>query len=133
MNDVSTGESAMFETRIPAARSIALAIAVVFAIIYSSVATAQGAKQSRECTIEEVAVYEDRVAILCDVKGGKKSPAKIYAVATSSPAASMVLQLSLNSMRRKVKVYFFDDASLNPPGCEPSICRKLEGIVAIER
>ena len=131
--DVSTGDSAMIEMKTFITRSTMLAVAAIIAVSLPFAATAQGAKQSRECTVEDVAVYEDRVAIRCDVKGGKKSAARIYAVATSSPIAPMVLQLSLNSMHRKVKVYFVDDVSLNPSGCEPATCRKLEGIVAIER
>ena len=96
-------------------------------------ADAQARKQSRECTIEDVAIYEDRVSIQCEAKGGKKTPIKHYAVASDSTIAPMILELGLSSLRRKVKIFFIDDETLNPPGCDAAICRKLEGIVAIER
>lgn len=110
----------------------ALAMVTLLTVGPTSPVGAQASKQSRECTIENVAIYEERVAIQCDVKGGKKTPIKYYAVASDSKIASMVAQLALNSMRRKVKIYFIDDASLNPPGCNEAVCRKLEGIVALE-
>ena len=115
--------------------SLAAAVCVAGLLIAATAPTAdaQARKQSRECTIEDVAIYENRVVIQCDVKGGKKSPANFYAVAIESPTSSMVLQLGLNSLRRKVKVFYIDDVELNPPGCEPTNCRRLEGIVAIER
>jgi len=111
--------------------SLIAAIILLFGTAPDS--NAQGAKQSRECTVEDVAVFDNRIVIQCDVKGGKKSPAKYYAVDVSAPTASMVLQLGLHSLKRKVKVYFIDDQSLNPEGCEPVDCRRLEGIVAIDR
>jgi len=117
-----------FAVRLISGASIAL-----FTLGVSPEALAQGAKQSRECTVEDVAIYENRVVIQCDVKGGKLSPAKYYAVAVASPLAPLVLQLGLTSLKRKVKVYFSSDASLNPPGCLPVDCRKLQGIVAISR
>lgn len=116
-----------------AVRVISIAIVAVCVLGMPLDTSAQGAKQSRECTIEDVAIYEDRVVIQCDVKGGKKSPAKYYAVAVSSPIAPLVLNLGLASLKRKVKVYFSSDATLNPPGCVESNCRKLQGIVAIDR
>jgi hypothetical protein len=61
------------------------------------------------------------------------SPAKYYAVAVTSPIAPLVLQLGLTSLERKVKVYLSSDASLNPAGCLPTDCRKLQGIVVFDR
>jgi hypothetical protein len=112
---------------------VALGLATVFIADIASPADAQVRKQSRECTIEDVAIYEDRVAIQCEAKGGKKTPIKYYAVASDATIAPMIVDLGLSSLRRKVKIFFIDDASLNPPGCDATICRKLEGIVAIER
>lgn len=123
----------MLDTTSSISRTLSIVACAIFALGMPQVATAQSGKQSRECTIEDVAIYENRVVIQCDVRGGKKSPAKYYAVAVTSPTATMVLQLGLTSLRRKVKIYFIDDTSLNPPGCEPIDCRRLEGIVAIER
>jgi len=114
-------------------RPILVTIIALFTLGVPPEAAAQGAKQSRECTIEDVAIYEDRVVIQCDVKGGKMSPAKYYAVAVASPLAPLVLELGLASLKRKVKVYFSSDASLNPPGCLPTDCRKLQGIIALSR
>lgn len=111
----------------------ALSVSAVLSLGMVPIVDAQTRNQSRECTIADVAIYDNRVVIQCDVKGGKKSPAKFYAVSVESPTASMVLQLGLNSLRRKVKVYYIDDVELNPPGCEPANCRRLEGIIAIER
>lgn len=116
-----------------AVRLIFIASIALCTLGVSPEASAQGAKQSRECTIEDVAIYEDRIVIQCDVKGGKLSPAKYYAVAVTSPLAPLVLDLGLASLKRKVKVYFSSDASLNPPGCLPADCRKLQGIVALSR
>jgi hypothetical protein len=112
---------------------LTIAAAGLLCTLTSVDAVAQVSKQSRECTIEDVAIYENRVVIQCDVKGGKTSPAKYYAIGVASPIAPMVLQLGLSSLKRKVKVFFVDDASLNPDGCEASNCRQLEGIVAIDR
>ena len=112
---------------------VALGLAIVLFAGAVAPAGAQARKQSRECTIENVAIHEDRVAIQCEAKGGKKTPIKHYAVASDSKIAPMVLDLGLSSLRRKVKIFFVDDATLNPPGCDATICRKLDGIVAIER
>ena len=112
---------------------LTIATAALLVTSIPTAANAQATKQSRECTIEDVAIYENRVVIQCDVKGGKKSPADYYAVAVASPIAPMVLQLGLSSLKRKVKVFFVDDAGLNPDGCEAVNCRRLEGIVAIDR
>ena len=114
-------------------RAISIAIAAIFASGLPQDATAQSGKQSRECTIEDVAIYENRIVIQCAAKGGKVGPVKHYAVAVESPVASMVLELGLASLKRKVKIFFVDDSSLNPSGCDATICRRLEGIVAIER
>jgi hypothetical protein len=114
-------------------RTISISVCAMFAVGLPQTAIAQSGKQSRECTIEDVAIYENRIVIQCAAKGGKVSSVKYYAVAVESRVAPMVLQLGLASLRRKVKVYFIDDPSLNPPGCEATICRRLEAIVAIER
>ena len=114
-------------------RTISILVCAVVALGLPQIATAQSGKQSRECTIEDVAIYENRIVVQCAAKGGKVSPIKYYAVAVESAIAPMVLELGLASLRRKVKVYFIDDPSLNPPGCDATICRKLNGIVAIER
>lgn len=116
-------------------KSLYVAISSLIFVVgsFAPTADAQARKQSRECTIEDVAIYDNRIVIQCDFKGGKKSPANFYAVSVESPTASMVLQLGLHSLRRKVKIFYIDDVELNPPGCEPTNCRRLEGIVAIER
>lgn len=109
---------------------------IVTTMIFAGIApdaTAQGKRQSRECTIEDVAIYHDRVVIQCDVKGGKKGAAKFYAVEVAAPISSMVLQLGLASLKRKVKIFYINDKSLNPAGCDPANCRRLEGIVAVDR
>ena len=109
---------------------------IVAALCMSAVApmsAAQAGKQSRECTIEDVAIYEERVVLQCTAKGGKKTPVKYYAIAVVSPIAPMILELGLASLKRKVKVYFIDDATLNPPGCLAEDCRKIDGIIAFER
>ena len=109
---------------------------IVAALCMSAVApmsTAQAGKQSRECTIEDVAIYEQRVVLQCTAKGGKKTSVKYYAIAVVSPIAPMIVELGLASLRRKVKIFFIDDAGLNPPGCLAEDCRKIDGIVAFER
>lgn len=123
----------MLLTSASALQSASMITAAILLLGTAANANAQGAKQSRECTVEDVAIYDNRVVIQCDVKGGKKSPAKYYAVGITAPTASMVLQLGLSSLKRKVKVYFIDDESLNPEGCEAVDCRRLEGIVALDR
>ena len=114
-------------------RTVSISICAILAMGVPQIATAQSGKQSRECTIEDIAVHENRIVIQCAAKGGKVSPLKYYAVAVESTVAPMVLQLGLASLRRKVKVFFIDDPSLNPPGCDATICRRLEGIIALER
>ena len=123
----------MLYARIFVMRTISISVCAMFALGVPQTAIAQSGKQSRECTIEDVAIYENRVVIQCTAKGGKVNPVKYYAVAVESTVAPMVLELGLASLRRKVKIYFIDDSSLNPPGCDATICRRLEGIVAIER
>ncbi len=114
-------------------RTISIIVCAVLVLGLPQTATAQSGKQSRECTIEDVAIYKNRIVIQCAAKGGKVGPVKHYAVAVESPVASMVLELGLASLKRKVKIFFVDDSSLNPSGCDATICRRLEGIVAIER
>lgn len=123
----------MLHARTITIRTISISVCAILALGLPQIATAQSGKQSRECTIEDVAIYENRVVVQCAVKGGKVSPVKYYAVAIESAIAPMVLELGLASLRRKVKVFFIDDESLNPPGCDVTICRRLDGIVAIER
>ena len=119
----------------PSTISILVTMALTIVLVFGATApaSAQAGKQSRECTIEDVAIYEDRVAIQCDAKGGKKTSIKYYAVASDATIAPMIVELGLTSLRRKVKIFFVDDATLNPPGCDAKVCRKLEDIVAIER
>jgi hypothetical protein len=114
-------------------RTVSISVCAILALGPPHIATAQSGKQSRECSIEDVAIYENRIVIQCAAKGGKVSPVKYYAVAMESVVAPMVLELGLASLRRKVKVYFIDDPSLNPPGCDATVCRRLEAIIAIER
>jgi len=123
----------MLHARTFVMRTISISVCAVLALGLPQIATAQSGKQSRECSIEDVAIYENRIVVQCAAKGGKVSPVKYYAVAVESAIAPMVLELGLASLKRKVKVYFIDDPSLNPPGCDASICRRLEAIVAIER
>jgi len=114
-------------------RTVSLTVAALCLSAVAPMSAAQAGKQSRECTIEDVAIYQERVVIQCTAKGGKKTPVKYYAVALVSPTASMILELGLASLKRKVKVFFIDDAGLNPPGCLAEDCRKIEGIIAFER
>ncbi len=69
------------------ARLIVIASIALFTLGVPPMASAQGGKQNRECTIDDVAIYEDRIVIQCDTKGGKLSPVKYYAVAVTSPIA----------------------------------------------
>jgi hypothetical protein len=117
----------------PFLRVTSLIVATLCLSVLAPMSAAQVGKQSRECTIDDVAVYEDRVVLQCTAKGGKKTPIKYYAIAVTSPLAPMILELGLSSLRRKVKLYFIDDAGLNPPGCLAEDCRKIDGIIAFER
>ena len=123
----------MLFARTFSARTISISVCAILGLGLPQIAVSQSGKQSRECTIEDVAIYENRIVVQCAAKGGKLSPVKYYAVAVESPIAPLVLELGLASLRRKVKVFFIDDPSLNPSGCDATICRKLEGIIAIER
>ena len=114
-------------------RTISISVCAILALGLPHIAAAQSGKQSRECSIEDVAIYENRIVVQCDAKGGKSSPVKYYAIAVESAIAPLVLELGLASLKRKVKVFFIEDPSLNPPGCDATICRRLDGIIAIER
>lgn len=123
----------MLHTTTSIARATLIAACAILAVSAPLVATAQSGKQSRECTIEDVAIYENRVVIQCTAKSGKESPVKHYSIAVESKIAPMVLELGLTSLKRKVKIFFIDDPDLNPPGCDSIVCRRLDGIIAIER
>lgn len=114
-------------------RTVSLTVAALCLSAVAPMSAAQAGKQSRECAIEDVAIYSDRIVIQCTAKGGKKIPVKFYAVAVDSPIAPMIVELGLASLKRKVKVFFIDDVSLNPPGCLAEDCRKIDGIIAFER
>jgi hypothetical protein len=114
-------------------RTILISVGAILTLGLPQITTAQSGKQSRECSIEDVAIYENRIVVQCNAKGGKTSPVKYYAIAVESAIAPYVLELGLASLKRKVKIFFIDDPSLNPPGCNETICRRLEAIIAIER
>ena len=115
----------------PTAFFVALTLTV--SALTATDAVAQSGNLSRECTIIDVAIHSDRVSIQCGAKGGKVGSAKSYAVAIDSPMAPLLLDLGLATLKRKVKIYYTDDTSGNPPGCLPANCRQLNGIVAFER
>lgn len=105
----------------------------------------------RDCVIVDIAVHQNRVHVRCPLPGpgitwslhsrNYRPPPRpdvaveYFAVGTASdPAhADRVLALATSAvqMNRPVTIFYRTNPAENPPGCSPSDCRKLTGLVML--
>ncbi len=124
-------------------RNSYLAASALMACALAMPGLAQAARQSVNCTLKDVGIFENRVHVECLYMGAlglgignKPAPhpsATFFAVPIDTPMAARVTELGaamLNSKKRQVDVFYDDDPRANPPGCQANDCRRLLGIVA---
>jgi hypothetical protein len=107
---------------------------------------------SRTCWMADVAAFRNRVHVHCSTQaggipgGGLYSPdytpppeadvAIVYFAlgATSDPALAdrvIALATSASQQNKQVRIFYRTNPAENPPGCLPSDCRGLTGLVLI--
>jgi hypothetical protein len=111
------------------------------------------AELARGCTIRDVAAFTNRVHIHCLSDGGRPSGSlysrdyqpppqpdanvSYFAVgAAADPALAdrvIALAASASQQNKQVTVFYRTDPAENPPGCLPSDCRRLTGLVMLVR
>ncbi len=105
------------------------------------------------CRVGDVAVFDNRVHVRCaggtggvpsiteslqNAQGqitGASQGGRVpyYAVALQSAPANSVLNLASHAaaQNRQVQILYHAEAGSNPPGCHPSDCRRLIGIIMV--
>ena len=113
---------------------------IVFSVFCAVTAAVTGSAQAGEtngsCTISNIATFKDRFHVKCSnpfdeitaMQGqSKKKMLPYYAVEANSPLAASAVHVALAALvhKRKLTVYFDDNANANPPGCDKSDCRRM--------
>lgn len=91
------------------------------------------APKSGVCGIKEIAAFQNRIHILCDISVSQQPFFPRYlAVESSSPLAQHALTIAAMGALKKnatvISVGFDDNTALNPPGCLAHDCYRLTGV-----
>jgi hypothetical protein len=84
------------------------------------------------CTIDNIAVFPDRIHVHCTTSVTVGSNAVSYFVAPGDSAHMLstnrylVLLNTAYTLGKKVYIYYFPDPASNPPGCNTGDCRSIE-------
>lgn len=106
---------------------------------------AHAAPTGAGCTVVDVATFDNRVHIHCTPpvtassfkpcpggcpQGGPNAPTYV-AVEATSPMASNVVLVGLSALinKRDVYIWYDNNVSANPAGCNANDCRRLIGVV----
>lgn len=121
----------------------AIALLITAAGLAHNVSVAHAGQTYAECSIVDVATFNNRVHLHCTApvtacgltpggcKGKQDSAIAYYAVEVASPMASQVIQIGLAAFvaHRTLGVFYDDNASANPAGCNTNDCRRIIGVV----
>ena len=105
---------------------------------------AHAGQASASCSVVDVATFDNRVHIHCakplsgcELQSGGctqqgASPPAYVAVESNSAMAPTVIQVGLFALtsKRLVDIFYNDNTSANPAGCNQNDCHRLIGVVA---
>jgi hypothetical protein len=86
------------------------------------------------CTIGNIAVFSGRIHVFCS---NAVAPAPRYFAAWGDSAHALATNRFLTlldtayALGKPVYIYYFDDTSLNPTGCNASDCRAIDWIFIV--